>query len=73
MDARELKDLQAPIKRRYRDVPEAAVVTLKAEGTIGEGVICSVDTGRTLLEAGLHPASGGSGMQACSGDMLLQA
>jgi uncharacterized OsmC-like protein len=73
MDATELKDLQAPIKRRYRDVPEAAVVTLKAEGTIGEDVTCSVDTGRALLEAGLHPASGGSGMQACSGDMLLQA
>src|SRR5512134_1597385 len=73
MDAAELKNLQAPIKRRYRDDPEAAVVTLKAEGTIGEGVTCSVDTGRALLEAGLHPASGGSGMQACSGDMLLQA
>jgi uncharacterized OsmC-like protein len=73
MDAAELKNLQAPIKRRYRDDPEAAVVTLKAEGTIAEGVICSVDTGRALLEAGLHPASGGTGMQACSGDMLLQA
>jgi uncharacterized OsmC-like protein len=73
MDAAELKNLQAPIKRRYRDDPEAAVVTLKAEGTIAEGVTCSVDTGRALLEAGLHPASGGTGMQACSGDMLLQA
>jgi uncharacterized OsmC-like protein len=73
MDAVELKNLQAPIKERYRNDPEAAVVTLKAEGTIGEGVTCSVDTGRALLEAGLHPASGGTGMQACSGDMLLQA
>jgi uncharacterized OsmC-like protein len=73
MDAAELKNLQAPIKGRYRDDPQAAVVTLKAEGTIGEGVTCSVEAGRALLEAGLHPASGGSGMQACSGDMLLQA
>ena len=62
MDAAELKNLQAPIKGRYRDDPQAAVVTLKAEGTIGEGVTCSVEAGRALLEAGLHPASGGSGM-----------
>ncbi len=73
MDATELKNLQAPIKGRYRADPEAAVVTLKAEGTIGEEVTCSVDTGRALVNAGLHPASGGSGMHACSGDMLLQA
>jgi len=73
MDAAALKDMQAPIKARYREDPNAAVVTLHAEGSIGEGVSCSVDTGRALVEAGLHPATGGSGMQACSGDMLLQA
>jgi uncharacterized OsmC-like protein len=73
MDAAELKNLQAPIKARYRDKPDAAVVTLKAEGAIGEGLSCSVQTGRALVEAGLHPATGGSGLQACSGDMLLEA
>jgi uncharacterized OsmC-like protein len=65
--------MQAPIKARYRDDPGAAVVTLKAEGAIGEGLSCSVETGRALIEAGLHPATGGSGLQACSGDMLLEA
>jgi uncharacterized OsmC-like protein len=73
MDAAALKDMQAPIKARYRDDPGAAVVTLHAEGSLGEGVSCSVETGKALVEAGLHPATGGSGMQACSGDMLLQA
>ena len=73
MDAVELKKLQAPIKAQYREDPEAAVITLKAEGAIGEGVTCSVDTGRALVEAGLHPATGGSGLHACSGDMLLEA
>lgn len=74
MKADELRALQAPLKARYRDEPEAAVVTLKAEGDIsGEGVACKVDTGRALVEAGLHPATGGSGLQACSGDMLLEA
>jgi len=73
MDATELKDLQSPIKARYRDEPETAVITLKAEGAIGDGVTCSVETGRALVEAGLHPATGGSGLHACSGDMLLQA
>jgi len=73
MDAAELKGIQAPIKARYREDPEAAVITLTAEGVIGEGVSCSVNTGRALVEAGLHPATGGSGMQACSGDMLLEA
>ena len=73
MDASELKERQAPIKARYRDAPETAVITLKAEGSIGEGVTCSVETGRALVEAGLHPATGGSGLHACSGDMLLQA
>lgn len=73
MKASELKDLQAPLKERYREAPEAAVVTLSAQGRIGEGVSCSVETGRALVEAGLHPATGGSGAQACSGDMLLEA
>lgn len=73
MDAEQLKLMQAPIKARYKDDPEAAVVTLKAEGAIGEGLSCSVATGRALVEAGLHPATGGSGQQACSGDMLLEA
>src|SRR5437016_13880965 len=73
MDAGELKALQAPLKERYRDRPEAAVITLKAEGRIGEGVTCSVRTGKALVEAGLHPATGGTGMHACSGDMLLEA
>jgi len=69
----DLRSLQAPIKERYRKTPEAAVVTLKAEGRLGEGVSCSVSTGKALVEAGLHPATGGSGTQACSGDMLLEA
>jgi uncharacterized OsmC-like protein len=73
MDAQELKALQAPIKERYKKDPQAALVTLRAQGRIGEGIACRVDTGRTLIEAGLHPASGGSGLQACSGDMLLEA
>jgi len=73
MDSTELKEMQAPIKARYREDPGAAVVTLKAEGAIGEGLSCSVETGRALVEAGLHPATGGSGLQACSGDMLLEA
>jgi uncharacterized OsmC-like protein len=73
MNAAELKDLQTPIKARYRDNPDAAVITLKARGAIGEGVTCSVETGRALVEAGLHPATGGTGLHACSGDMLLEA
>jgi uncharacterized OsmC-like protein len=71
--AEELKALQAPIKDRYRNEPQAAVVTLRAQGRLGEGIACRVDTGRALVEAGLHPATGGSGLQACSGDMLLEA
>jgi uncharacterized OsmC-like protein len=71
--AEELKALQAPIKERYRNEPQAAVVTLRAQGRLGEGIACRVDTGRALVEAGLHPATGGSGLQACSGDMLLEA
>lgn len=73
MNSDELKALQAPIKDRYRNNPSAAVVTLRAEGRIAEGIACKVDTGRALVEAGLHPATGGSGTQACSGDMLLEA
>ncbi len=73
MDSTALRELQAPLKQRYRDDPDAAVVTLKASGSLGEGITCSVDTGRALAEAGLHPASGGDGTQLCSGDMLLEA
>jgi len=73
MNRDELRALQAPLKQRYREEPTAAVVTLKAEGRLGEGLACSVDTGRALVEAGLHPATGGTGQLACSGDMLLQA
>ena len=73
MDSSELKDIQSPVKARYRENPETAVITLKAEGAIGEGVTCSVDTARAVVEAGLHPATGGSGIHACSGDMLLEA
>jgi len=73
MDADELKNLQAPLKERYREAPDDAVITLTAEGRAGEGVTCSVETSRAVIEAGLHPATGGSGMHACSGDMLLEA
>ncbi len=73
MDSDELKSIQAPIKERYRDQPETAVVTLRAEGQLGDDISCSVQTGRALVEAGLHPATGGDGLLACSGDMLLQA
>jgi uncharacterized OsmC-like protein len=72
-DAEELKNLQAPLKEKYREQPESAVVTLKAQAKVGEGISCKVDTGRALVEAGLHPATGGTGMLACSGDMLLEA
>lgn len=73
MNASELKALQAPLKEQYRERPETAVVTLRAEGRVGEGVTCKVQTGKALVEAGLHPATGGSGLSACSGDMLLEA
>jgi uncharacterized OsmC-like protein len=73
MDAAELKNIQAPIKAQYRDNPDAAALTLKAEGAIGEGITCSVETSRAVVEAGLHPGTGGSGVHACSGDMLLEA
>jgi len=69
----ELRTIQAPLKQRYRDDPDAAVVTLSADGKLGEGISCSVQTGRAIAEAGLHPASGGDGSLLCSGDMLLEA
>jgi uncharacterized OsmC-like protein len=74
MDADSLRALQAPLKASYREDPQAAVVVLRAEGRLGdEAITCKVDTGRALIEAGLHPASGGTGVHACSGDMLLEA
>jgi uncharacterized OsmC-like protein len=73
MDRDELVAVQGPLKERYRDEPDAAMVTLRAEGALGEGISCSVQTGRALAEAGLHPATGGDGTLLCSGDMLLEA
>ena len=74
MDAAELRAMQAPIKERYKSDPSAAVITLKAKGSIDhEGIACKVETGRALAVAGLHPATGGSGLELCSGDMLLEA
>ena len=73
MNAEELKSLQAPLKRQYQDQPETAMITLKANARIGEGITCKVETGKTLVEAGLHPATGGDGLSLCSGDMLLEA
>jgi uncharacterized OsmC-like protein len=69
----ELRAIQAPLKERYESAPESATITLRAEGTLGGGVSCSVQTGRAIAEAGLHPASGGDGTLLCSGDMLLEA
>ncbi len=73
MERERLREAQAPLKERYREDADAAVITLSAQGELGEGVSCSVDTGRAIAEAGLHPASGGDGSQLCSGDMLLEA
>jgi len=73
MKSDELRAKQAPIKQRYREQPEAALITLKAEGKLGEGITCNVATGRALVAAGLHPATGGDGLAVCSGDMLLEA
>ena len=73
MDAAELRALQAPIKDKYKTAPEAAVITLKAKGSLDDGIACKVETGRALHIAGLHPATGGSGRELCSGDMLLEA
>ena len=73
MTADELRAMQAPLKDRYRAEPSTAVITLRAEGKLGDGITCRVETGRALVDAGLHPATGGSGLEACSGDMLLEA
>lgn len=73
MNTDELSAIQAPLKRTYQLDPEKALVTLRAEGSLGEGIACKVETGRALVDAGLHPATGGDGSQACSGDMLLEA
>ena len=73
MNADELRSLQAPLKAQYRERPETALVTLRAEGRIGEGITCKVETGKARVEAGLHPATGGDGLSACSADMLLEA
>ena len=73
MNAEALRALQAPLKEQYRQAPEAALITLKAQGQISEGITCRVETGRALAEAGLHPATGGDGLALCSGDMLLEA
>ena len=74
MDSAGLRELQAPLKEKYRSNPQTAVVALKARGDLADNAIaCKVETGRALIEAGLHPATGGSGLEACSGDMLLEA
>ena len=73
MNSDELKNLQAPLKEKYREQPASAIITLKAEGKISEGISCKVETGRAFVEAGLHPATGGTGLLACSGDLLLEA
>ena len=73
MTAEELRSLQAPVKTRYRENPETALITLRAEGRLGENVTCKIETGGAPVEAGLHPATGGDGQSACSADMLLEA
>ena len=73
MKSEELRSLQAPFKEKYRELPEAAISALKAKGRIGEGITCKIETGRAMVEAGLHQATGGSGLTLCSGDMLLEA
>jgi uncharacterized OsmC-like protein len=73
MDQQSLRDLQAPLKEQYRNEPSAAVITLRARGTLADDVTCNVETARALVQAGLHPATGGTGVAVCSGDMLLQA
>jgi len=73
MKSAELRNIQAPLKEKYRAQPQLAIITLKAQGEIGDSISCKVETGRALVEAGLHPASGGEGILACSGDLLLEA
>lgn len=73
MNKEQLRSKQAPVKERYRNDPDLALVTLKAKSVLGENVTCKLETGRAMVEAGLHPATGGDGLSACSGDMLLEA
>jgi uncharacterized OsmC-like protein len=73
MNAEQLRALQAPLKQKYREQPEAALITLRAQSRLGDGITCKVETGKELVEAGLHPATGGDGLSVCSGDMLLEA
>lgn len=73
MKTEELRSLQTPLKEHYREQPDAALLTLKAQGSLGDGITCKVQTGKALVEAGLHPATGGNGLNVCSGDMLLEA
>jgi uncharacterized OsmC-like protein len=73
MKSEDLRSLQAPLKQRYKEEPAAALITLRAQGRLGEGVTCNVQTGKALAQAGLHPATGGDGLSVCSGDMLLEA
>jgi uncharacterized OsmC-like protein len=73
METEQLKSLQAPLKQKYREDPKSALITLRAQARLGEGITCKVETGKALVKAGLHPATGGDGLSACSGDMLLEA
>ncbi len=73
MESHELKELQAPLKQKYKDQPQSAMITLNARAKIGEGITCNIETGKALIEAGLHPATGGDGLSVCSGDLLLEA
>lgn len=73
MNSEKLRAIQSPLKSQYKEDPDSAVITLSSEGKIGDGITCKVDTGKAMVEAGLHPATGGDGMAACSGDMLLDA
>ncbi len=73
MNPDELRAIQAPLKQRYRETPEAALITLRAQGRLADGITCKIETGKALVSAGLHAATGGSGLNACSGDMLLEA
>ena len=73
MKSEELRSIQAPLKEQYKEKPEAALITLKASGHLGEGVTCKIETGKAIVDAGLHPATGGDGFHICSGDLLLEA
>jgi uncharacterized OsmC-like protein len=73
MNATELRNLQSPLKEKYKQDPDSAIITLKAQGKISDGISCKVESGKALIEAGLHPATGGTGFLACSGDLLLEA